>query len=160
MNRLLTGTIAGAAGTLALDVATYVDMAVRRRASSNVPAEVVRRAAEEAGMTALATPDDRADEKTKHQRSALGALSGYAIGLTIGAAYGAASPLVQWMPRTMTGVLLGALAMAASDIPATALGATDPQTWGTQGWIGDIVPHAVYGLTVAAVYDAIASQSA
>ena len=36
--------------------------------------------------------------------------------------------------------------MAGSDVPAVATGATDPKTWGTSGWLADIVPHAIYGL--------------
>jgi hypothetical protein len=35
---------------------------------------------------------------------------------------------------------------------------TDPKTWGTAGWLADIVPHVVYGLTVVAVFDAISAN--
>jgi hypothetical protein len=33
-------------------------------------------------------------------------------------------------------------------------GATDPKTWGTSGWLADIVPHAtIYGLITVAAYE-------
>src|SRR5438270_564056 len=44
------GLLAGAAGTVALNVATYMDMAVRARPSSAVPAKVAASLAEGAGI--------------------------------------------------------------------------------------------------------------
>lgn len=155
MNGVLLGAVAGAAGTMALDMATYADMAARGRASSTTPSEVIRRIADRAGIASLSKPDDEADERTQHRRSGLGALSGYAIGLSIGAAYGAARPLLARAPAAAKALALGALAMAASDVPAAKLHATDPKTWGTGGWLADIVPHLAYGLVTVAVFDAI-----
>jgi hypothetical protein len=157
MNSVLLGAVAGAAGTMALDVTTYSDMAMRGRGSSNTPAEVVRRMADKAGMEPLNKPDAEADEQTKNRRSALGALSGYLIGLTIGATYGAANGLFSKVPVGAKALVLGGLAMAASDVPATMLDATDPKQWGTGGWMSDIVPHVIYGLVTVAVFDAIMS---
>jgi hypothetical protein len=37
----LKGLLAGAAGTVALDIATYADMALRARSSSNGPSKMV-----------------------------------------------------------------------------------------------------------------------
>ena len=91
MRGLVLGAIAGAAGTMALDMVGYADMAVRGRGSSDLPAEVVRRLALKAGLGGLGTPPELADEKLKNRRSALGALSGYEVGLLIGALYGLAS---------------------------------------------------------------------
>jgi|GEM_PF-6643874 len=50
------------------------------------------------------------------------------------------------------------LTMAASDVPAAKLGATDPKTWGVPEWLSDIIPHVVYGLVTASVCDAIAGE--
>lgn len=156
MNSLFFGAAAGAAGTMALDVTTYADMAVRGRGSSNVPADVIRRMAARAGLKPLAETDEQSSDALKNRRTALGALSGYAIGLTIGATYGAAHGLFSKLPIGAKALLLGGLAMAASDIPAAKLEATDPKTWGIDGWISDIVPHLMYGLVTVAVFDAIA----
>jgi hypothetical protein len=41
--------------------------------------------------------------------------------------------------------------MAGSNVPMTALGVTDPRSWGAAGWISDVVPHLAYGLVTAAV---------
>jgi hypothetical protein len=44
--------------------------------------------------------------------------------------------------------------MAASDLPATALGLTDPRSWGAAGWMSDLLPHLAYGIVT--VYEALA----
>ena len=74
MNTGILGALPGAAGTMALDVVTYVDMAVRGRGASNMPAEVVRRMAEKIGLEPLNRPGEAVDEQTRNRRSALGAL--------------------------------------------------------------------------------------
>ena len=58
-----------------------------------MPAEMIRRIAEKLEIAPLTAPPEQADEPTKNRRSALGALSGYAVGLTIGALYGTIAPL-------------------------------------------------------------------
>ena len=157
-NNLLLGAVAGAAGTFALDVTTYADMAARGRPPSKTPAETIRRVAESAGVEALAKPDDQAGESTKNRRSGLGALSGYGIGLSVGLVFGSVRPLVKNAPLALCAVALAAIAMAASDVPATKLEATDPSQWGVSGWIGDIVPHLAYGFVTAAVFDVLSRQ--
>jgi hypothetical protein len=79
---------------------------------------------------------------------------GYVIGLGLGATYGAVRPSLGHFPMPLAGVTLGALAMAASDVPAIQLGVTDPKEWGTAGWLADIVPHVVYGFITAMAFDA------
>ncbi|HEX3468314.1 MAG TPA: hypothetical protein VHT05_09575 [Candidatus Elarobacter sp.] len=155
MNGIVAGAIAGAAGTLALDVASYADMALRGRAASDMPSEVVRRLAERAGIASLAAPPDRTDPATKNRRGALGALSGYAVGLSIGIVYGCARAAGAAIPVELAGVLLGALAMAASDVPAVKLGATDLAQWDGAAWLSDAVPHLAYGVVTAAVAEAL-----
>jgi hypothetical protein len=57
----LRGAAAGAVGTFALDVTTYLDMAVRGRPSSETPAEIAGKVAQTAGIDLAAGsqgPDD------------------------------------------------------------------------------------------------------
>jgi hypothetical protein len=152
MRGVILGAVAGAAGTMALDMVSYGDMAVRGRQSSDVPAEVVRRLAQKAGNVELSIPSDDASDKTKARRTALGSLSGYAIGISIGALYGAVAR-GKWAKNglLLRTIALGAIAMAASDVPATLLGATNLKEWTPASWISDILPHAAYGLATAAV---------
>jgi hypothetical protein len=147
----LAGAAAGAAGTIALDIATYADMLLRGRPSSEAPAKLAEKLASTLGIASLLGDDDTA----KNRRSGAGALLGYANGLGIGIAYGAIRPLLRGVPPLVTGLALGAAAMAASDIPMVKSGVTDPQEWGIADWLADIVPHAVYGLTLAYTLDAL-----
>jgi hypothetical protein len=59
------------------------------------------------------------------------------------------------VPVWAAGPLLGAAAMAGSDVPATALRVTDPTSWDPRSWVSDLVPHLVYGVTTASVYRAL-----
>ncbi len=158
MRNVMIGAIAGAAGTMALDIASYGDMVVRGRQSSNMPAEVVRRLAEKAGVEPLAKPDEAVDDKTKNRRSALGALSGYGVGLAIGALYGATRPLTNRLPLAFAALGVGAAAMLAADVPAVRLGATDLRDWTAASWISDVIPHVAFGLTTVLVVNAIAGD--
>lgn len=159
MNKLLLGAVAGASGTMALDIVSYADMALQGRAPSTMPADVIRRIAARAGISSLSAPDEQSSQHVKNRRSALGALSGYAVGLCIGVSYAAAGGAFRRAPLWVKAGLLGALALAAADIPAMKLGATDLRTWGVGGWMSDIVPHVAYGLVTAAAFDAMAAQS-
>lgn len=138
---------------MALNVLTYVDMAVRARPASPVPKQTVQELADTAG-TDLA-PDD--DEETEDNRSeGLGALLGYVSGLGFGALYGLLSPRSGRPSVPVGAVGLTLAAMAGANVPAVAAGVTDPREWSPQAWAADIVPHLAYGLVTAAVYDAIA----
>jgi hypothetical protein len=44
--------------------------------------------------------------------------------------------------------------MAGSDVPAAALGVTDPTTRDFDSWVSDIVSHLAYGVVTAVVYEA------
>jgi hypothetical protein len=156
MRGLMLGAIAGAAGTMALDVVSYGDMALRGRASSDMPAEVIRRLAARAGITALSIPSEEADDATKNRRSALGAISGYTIGMLIGALYGAVAYRHPERDLVLRAVLLGGLAMAASDVPAVLLGATDLAEWTPGSWVSDIVPHLAFGIVTAGAFATMA----
>ncbi len=152
MRNLVRGLAAGAAGTTALNVVTYADMVLRGRAPSPVPGRGARKLAESVGLDL----GDR--EAAQHRQEGLGALLGYATGVGLGGAYGLVRARVAGVPAWLTGLGLGAAAMAASDIPITATGLTRPAEWGVPGWLADIVPHVVYGLTVAATFDAFSGH--
>lgn len=170
-NRIVAGLAAGAAGTLALNVAGYFDMLVRGRSASTLPGDVAGRLADEIGLPldfdldvddAVAEAgddsedDDRdVDQRVANRQEALGALLGYANGLGIGVAYGIVRLVLPRPPAWLAGALLGGLAMAASDYPSTRLGLTDPQTWTSADWLADIVPHMAFGVVTAATFDAI-----
>ena len=149
---LLRGIAAGAVGTIALDVVSYLDMVVRARPASSVPADVVGALAERAGVELVAD-----GESAANRRSGIGALLGYGVGLGGGVAYGLLRSVLPAPRRPWVAAAgLGLAAMAASDAPATALGVTDPRTWGAAGWASDLLPHLAYGLTTATVYEALA----
>jgi hypothetical protein len=148
LREVLMGTAAGAVGTVALNAATNADMALRGRPSSGVPAEVAGKLAERAGV------DLGSGETEQNRKSGLGALSRYVVGLGVGTAYGLVRPYLRGVSKTRAGVVLGLAAMAGSDVPATALGVTDPTTWGLESWVSDVVPHLAYGLVTAIAYDA------
>lgn len=163
VDQILHGAFAGAAGTAALNIATYADMTARGRGSSEVPAKVAGHLTEAIGLDleAQANGNDQASEKQKtkaQQRlSGLGALMGYTTGLSVGVLYGLARPYLGRVSLPLAGIALGAAAMAGSDAPATITGATNPKTWGMSGWLSDIVPHLIYGLVTAAAYESYAS---
>lgn len=138
---------------MALDMTSFADMARSGRKASDLPAQLVEALAARAGIDGLAPPAERKDDTTKNRQAAVGALMGYGVGLGIGAAYGTIRPSARNIPWPFMGLLLGAAAMAAADVPMVRFGLTDPKTWGVEGWIGDIVPHAAYGLVTAWAYE-------
>jgi len=152
VNRLLRGAIAGAAGTVALDAATYTDMALRGRGSSGTPAQLVGVFADKLGIASLGT--EATDDTTSNRRGGIGALLGYATGITVGVAYGVARGR-RGDGSLLAGLAVGLAAMAASDTPIAASGVSDPRAWGVSDWASDAIPHLVYGLVTVAAYDAI-----
>lgn len=157
LRTLLMGAAAGAVGTVALDITTYLDMAIRGRPSSDVPARTAVRLASVVG--ADLEPSEQAvsaeaQQQAHSRQSGVGALMGYAAGLGVGAAYGAIRPYLGDAPVGLSGVALAAAAMAAGDLPPILTQATNPREWGTSGWLADIVPHLAYGLFTAVAYEA------
>jgi hypothetical protein len=149
LQRALLGSIAGAAGTVALNITTYLDMTVRGRPSSGVPAQVAGSLAESVGV------DLGSDQVGAARRSGLGALLGYASGLGFGITYGILRPSTRSIPGALAGMATGLGMMVATDLPAVATGATDLRSWGVSGWVGDLLPHIVYGLATAAVFESL-----
>jgi xanthosine utilization system XapX-like protein len=149
---LAPGAIAGAAGTVALNVTTYLDMLLRGRPASQIPSKVAAKLTEQAGIDLASDDDDQAENRG----SALGTLLGYVTGLGVGVVYGLVRPHLTDPPRLLSGLVVGTAVMAGSNVPPTVLGVTDPRAWGASGWLSDVVPHAVYGLVVVTTFDRIA----
>ncbi len=145
---MAAGLLAGVAGTLALNVTTYVDMLLRGRPASRVPAKVAGSLVEGTGLSL------GSGKRAGNRRSALGALMGYATGIAIGMVWAAGMDDAP-MPPTLAPIVLGGLAMAAGDLPAVMLAGSDPRDWGVTGWIADAAPHLVYGLVTSTVFDAL-----
>jgi hypothetical protein len=135
--------IAGAAGTVALDMVTYLDMALRGRPASRTPQRTVRRLAETLGV------DLGEGERADNRSAGVGALLGYATGLATAVAYVTAARRPRPWPRAAAA--LTAMAMLGSNVPMTILGVTDPRRWSAADWVADVLPHLAYGGVAAAV---------
>ena len=143
-NDILHGAIAGAAGTTALNAATYLDMAARGRSSSTAPEEAAEKLAEKGSVR---IPGDQ--EARRNRLSGLGALNGIASGVAVGAALGALRS-AGWRPGSLSNAVIAALgAMAFTDGVMSVLGVTDPRDWSLTDWASDIVPHLAYGVVTA-----------
>jgi hypothetical protein len=141
MGRLFNGIIAGAAGTAALNMATYADMAVRARAASHTPQDTVQRVADAVHF------DLGEGERAENRRTGIGSLLGYATGALVAAGY--ATTIGRRLPFPVSAVALSALAMLAGNGPMTILGITDPRRWTPSDWTRDILPHVAYGVAAA-----------
>jgi hypothetical protein len=144
------GLAAGAIGTVALNVVTYADMAIRGRPPSSVPEQDVQILADRFGI------DLGEGDEASARREAIGALLGYLTGMTIGAAYGVVRPWTRRVPPPVAAVAVGLGAMAATDAGSVRLGTTDVSTWSLADWVSDIVPHLAYGAATVAGYEALA----
>lgn len=139
------GAVAGAVGTVALNIVTYLDMAVRGRSPSTMPGTAAGRLAGAAGI-------DLGEGDTEQNRTeGLGAVLGYLTGLAVGAGYGVVQSRMH-LPTPVAAVALGAGAMAGTDVPLTALRLTDPRSWSASDWAADVVPHLAYGAATAVAY--------
>ncbi len=160
LREALAGTVSGAAGTVALNVATYADMVIRGRPSSQVPAKVAGALTDQLGISLANGDADHNAEVAKNRRNGLGALMGYVTGLGVGTLYGALRPRLGSVSVPLASVALGLAAMTASDAPAVTTHATDPKTWGLSGWLSDLLPHLAYGLATALTLETFARRSA
>jgi hypothetical protein len=142
------GAAAGAAGTTALNAVTYLDVAVRGRAPSGTPDRTVEALAERTGH-----PVPGAGETREHRLTGLGALSGIATGVALGAVLGLLRAAGLRLPPGLGAPLVGAAAMAATDLPMARLGVSDPGTWSAGAWLSDAVPHLAYGAVTCATLD-------
>ncbi|MFE9607173.1 hypothetical protein [Streptomyces sp. NPDC006012] len=151
---ILLGAAAGAAGTTALDIVGYADMAYRGRAASDTPEITVRKFA---ARWHIRIPGE--GEALANRVSGLAPLTGYAAGLGMGALLGFAGA-AGWNPPTPCKYLAATVgALVGTNGPMTVLGVTDPRTWGMAGWISDIVPHLAYALVTVSVLDRLLPSS-
>ncbi|WP_346040888.1 hypothetical protein [Actinomadura chokoriensis] len=148
MDRVTRGMVAGAAGTTALNVVTYLDMAVRGRPASSTPEQSVEKLADAAGV------DLGEGDTAENRKAGLGPMLGFGTGLGAGIVYGLIAGSRR-IPRPVGTVLLTGLAMLGSSAPMTALGLTDPRQWSASDWAMDAVPHLAYGAVAAGVYNAL-----
>jgi hypothetical protein len=128
---------------------TYLDMAVRGRPASSTPEDTVDRLAKAAGVDIPGEGESR-----QSRLSGLGALAGLLTGVGVGAFAGLLTTKLR-LPLPVLSVLIGAAAMAGSNVPMTALGVTDPRTWDITSWVSDVIPHVAYGTVTAAVLAAL-----
>ncbi|MET7612513.1 hypothetical protein [Streptomyces seoulensis] len=150
IHSILRGCAAGAAGTTALNAASYGDMALRGRSASDVPAEAADRLVDDVGLHVGGTGEQRSN-----RLSALGALSGIGVGVATGVVVSVAHRAGARVPWWMGSLVTGVLAMAATDVSMTRLGVTDPRTWSPTDWVSDLVPHLVFG---AVTYGVVAGD--
>ena len=159
LRNTLIGLAAGAIGTVALNISTYADMAMRGRSSSGAPSKMVHILADKVNLPLSSKGVGAQDEKAQNRESGLGALLGYVNGLGVGALYGLLrSQVDEDVSLPLMGVLVGASAMAASDVPLVSLKVSNPKTWGVSGWASDAIPHLIYGLVTAGVYQLLADN--
>jgi hypothetical protein len=148
---LLSGLVAGAAGTTALNTVTYLDMVARARPASSTPEDTIRKAEK---LVHLALSGDGPDSAAAaNRRSGLGALLGIAAGLGTGVLYGLLRPRLGRSNLLVRGAVAGLAANLGTTGPMAALGITDPREWPASSWLSDLVPHLAYGLATAAAYE-------
>jgi hypothetical protein len=145
----LRGAAAGAAGTTALNIVTWADMALRGRPASTTPERTVEKLASTAHLPIPGDGDTR-----QNRVQGLGALTGLAAGVGVGALVGLIRALGFRSHPVVGTALITAGVLASTNGPMTALGITDPRNWSTTDWASDIVPHLAYGAVVKATMDA------
>jgi hypothetical protein len=138
--------VAGAFGTLLINAATYVDMALTGRQASGTPAETVLRTTESLGVR---LPDDGG------RPEAYGALAGMATGVGVGVVASLARKAGLRLPAPVGAVAIGALAMAGTDGAMAAEGISDPREWTATDWARDAIPHLIYGAGVRWAMDRV-----
>jgi hypothetical protein len=146
LRRLARGLAAGATGTIALELTTYLDMLIRGRPPSDQPQRLGSALADRLRFAV------GEDEGTKSRRSGLGSASGYVDGLALPILYAAVAPRRD-RPVLAAALLLSVGAMVGSNGLAVAFGLTDPRTWSMDDWLTDAVPHLVYGFVAATTYE-------
>src|SRR3954463_6553980 len=142
----LRGAAAGAAGTTALNVVTYLDMAVRGRPASSTPGNTVEKLAQTAHLTIPGEGAERAN-----RLEGLGALTGLVAGIGVGGLLGLARASGFRAGTLLTTVTV----LVSTNGPMTVLGVTDPRTWSVVDWVSDLVPHLAYAAVVTTTMGAL-----
>lgn len=148
---LLSGALAGAAGTTALNAVTYLDMAVRGRPASSTPEDSVEKTVHLVGT------EIPGDEETRSNRlQGLGPLIGIVVGVGVGAAAAATTaevPPARLLPLPVKALALATVAMVGANAPMAAMGISDPRSWSVEAWLSDLIPHLAYGAVTATVLE-------
>ena len=147
---ILAGAAAGAAGTAALNAATYADMTIRGRGGSDTPQQTVEAIEDRLPVSVPGEGQTRANRV-----SGLGSLSGIVTGVGIGTVFGVLHRAGLRPPAAIGAVLVGLAAMAATDVSMARLEVSDPRTWSATEWLSDLVPHLVYGAVTYATLEAL-----
>ncbi|MFC0529355.1 hypothetical protein [Phytohabitans kaempferiae] len=137
---LVSGAAAGAAGTAALDAATYLDMTIRGRPASSTPEQTV-----EAIEERLPVSIPGGGNTHGNRVSGLGGLSGIATGVGVGAVFGLLRRAGVRVPLPVGAALVGLSAMATTALSMAALDVSDPRRWSARDWVSDLLPHLAYG---------------
>jgi hypothetical protein len=145
----LRGALAGAAGTTALNAITYLDLVLRARPTSSTPEQLVDKIS---AVTNLDIPG--AGEERQNRVAGLAPLLGIGVGAGVGSVAGAIHHLLlgqgRRLPFLVGAALVGASAMAASDVPLMLSGVSDPKSWTSKDWLADALPHLAYGVVTEA----------
>lgn len=147
---LVAGALAGAAGTTALNAATYGDMAIRGRGTSDTPQQVVEKTTQRLGVDIPGRGAQR-ENRVEGLAPLLGSLVGVGVGAIAGAVDRFFYKRGTEVPAAIAVPLITAGAMAGSDIPLKLLGISDPASWSSKDWLSDVLPHLAYGVTTHAV---------
>jgi hypothetical protein len=145
---LVRGAAAGAAGTTALNAATYLDMALRGRPASSTPSRTVEHLATRLGVSVPGTGDQRSNRV-----SGLGSLSGLLTGVAFGAVLASVRRAGIAHGPVVGGLVAATGAIVGANAPMAAMKITDPRDWSAADWIADLVPHLAYGLVTGWVLD-------
>ena len=154
MGALAGGAVAGAAGTTALNIVAYLDIAWRARPASSMPEATTEKLASLAGITIPGSEEERANRV-----AGLGPLMGLLAGVSVGAAVGLARAASYRTGLVGTSLAATAGALVVGNGPMTALGLTDPRTWTRADWLSDIIPHLAYGIVAGATLVALDRQN-
>jgi xanthosine utilization system XapX-like protein len=158
MQKTMAGIIAGATGTVALNIATYLDMAIRGRSSSSAPSQLIDVTAKSIHVPLSPQGVGAQDQQAQNRESGLGALLGYVNGLGVGIIYSLIRSRMEETSLPLAAVGVGLAAMAASDVPLVVTRVSNPKSWGLAGWAADLIPHLIDGLVTVATYESLIEE--
>ncbi|MFK3979082.1 hypothetical protein ACI2K4_01760 [Micromonospora sp. NPDC050397] len=142
-SRLANGIVAGAVATLARELVSSLDVAIRGRPMSETHQRTVGRLAD------LADVSLGPAEPAANRRAGLGPLLGFANGVLAVTLFVALTGRRR-PPTPVAGVLVGVGALIIADGPMAALGATNPRRWQAQDWFEDAFPYVAYSIAAMA----------
>ena len=111
-----------------------------------------------AGLAGLSVPGE--GETRDNRLGGIGALSGIATGVAVGALFGGLRAFGLRSGPLLGTVLVGLSAMAATDSSMARLGVSDPRSWSAADWLSDLVPHLAYGAVVSTTLEALGQRQA